>query len=62
LLPEFAALDDPASRASYDKKTAQGKHRTQALLRLAGRRADVLFATPRDGTFYAYASQPAGSA
>ncbi|MFI8829038.1 hypothetical protein [Streptomyces sp. NPDC053431] len=36
----------------YDKKIAQGKHHTQALLCLARRRADVLFAMLRDGTFY----------
>ncbi|SED50634.1 hypothetical protein SAMN05216489_03631 [Streptomyces sp. 3213] len=42
----------PASRASYDKKMGQGKHHTQTLLRLARRRADVLFAMLRDGTFY----------
>jgi len=48
----FAALADPASRAYYDKKIAQGKHHTQALLRLARRRADVLFAMLRDGTYY----------
>lgn len=46
------ALGDPASRAYYDKKIAQGKHHTQALLCLARRRADVLFAMLRDGTFY----------
>ena len=51
-LSAFAALNDPASRAYYDKKTAQGKHHTQALLCLARRRADVLFAMLRDGTFY----------
>jgi hypothetical protein len=47
-----AALADPASRAYYDKKIAQRKHHTQALLCLARRRADVLFAILRDGTFY----------
>ncbi|MFI9825235.1 IS110 family transposase [Streptomyces sp. NPDC052013] len=51
-LSAFAALADPASRAYYDKKIAQGKHHTQALLCLARRRADVLFAMLRDGTFY----------
>jgi len=30
----------------------QGKHHTQAILCLARRRADVLFAMLRDGTFY----------
>ncbi|MFI6084078.1 hypothetical protein ACIBBB_24375 [Streptomyces sp. NPDC051217] len=51
-LSSFAALGDPASRAYYDKKIAQGKHHTQALLCPARRRADVLFAMLRDGTFY----------
>ncbi len=36
----------------YDKKIKQGKHHTQALLYRARRRADVLFAMLRDGTFY----------
>lgn len=40
-LSAFAALADPASRTYYDKKIAQGKHHTQALLCLARRRADV---------------------
>lgn len=56
-LSAFAALGDPASRACYDRKIAQGKHHTQALPCLAGRRADVLFAMLRDGTLYA--SRPA---
>ncbi|MEU4777327.1 IS110 family transposase [Micromonospora sp. NPDC023633] len=51
-LSAFAALADPISRVYYDKKIAQGKHHTQALLCLARRRADVLFAMLRDGTFY----------
>jgi hypothetical protein len=51
-LSAFAALGDPASRAYYDKKITQGKHHTQALLCLARRRADVLFAMLRDGTYY----------
>lgn len=46
------APGDPASRAYYDKKISQGKHHTQALLCLVRRRADVLFAMLRDGTFY----------
>ena len=48
-LSAFAALSDPASRAYYDKKINQGKHHTQALLCLARRRADVLFAMLREG-------------
>jgi hypothetical protein len=58
-LSAFAALGDPASSANYDKKIAQGKHHTQALLCLARRRADVLFAMLRDETFYE--PQPAGA-
>ncbi|MEU2482939.1 IS110 family transposase [Streptomyces sp. NPDC004126] len=59
-LSAFAALADPTSRVYYDKKISQGKHHTQALLCLARRRADVLFAMLRDGTFYE--PQPAPSA
>ncbi|MET9325156.1 IS110 family transposase [Streptomyces sp. NPDC003038] len=59
-LSAFAALADPASRAYYEKKINQGKHHTQALLCLARRRADVLFAMLRDGTFYE--PQPAPTA
>jgi len=59
-LSAFAALADPASRAYYDKKIAQGKHHTQALLSLARRQADVLFAMLRDGTLYE--PRPAASA
>ncbi len=51
-LSAFAALADPASRTYFDKKISQGKHHTHALLCLARRRADVLFAMLRDGTFY----------
>ncbi|GGV46543.1 hypothetical protein GCM10010495_75100 [Kitasatospora herbaricolor] len=51
-LAAFASLSDPASRAYYDKKINQGKRHTQALLCLARRRVDVLFAMLRDGTFY----------
>ncbi|WP_093493421.1 IS110 family transposase [Streptomyces sp. 2112.3] len=59
-LSAFAALADPASRAYYDKKITQGKHHTQALLCLARRRADVLFAMLRDGTFYQPQPTPTG--
>lgn len=48
-LSAFAALADPVSPTYYDKKISQGKHHTQALLCLARRRADVLFAMLRDG-------------
>jgi hypothetical protein len=58
-LAAFASLNDPASRAYYDKKIAQGKRHTQALLCLARRRIDVLFAMLCDGTFYE--SRPAAA-
>lgn len=51
-LSAVAALADLVSRAYHDKKSAQGKRHTQALLCLACRRADVLFAMLRDGAFY----------
>ncbi|WP_431712132.1 IS110 family transposase [Glutamicibacter uratoxydans] len=51
-LSAFAALKDPLSRAYYDKKRAEGKKHNQALIALARRRCDVLFAMLRDGTFY----------
>jgi transposase len=58
-LAALASLNDPTSRAYYDKKIAQGKRHTQALLCLARRRIDVLFAMLRDGTFYE--SRPAAA-
>lgn len=57
-LSVFAALGDPASRAYYDKKIAEDKHHTQALLCLARSRADVLFAMLRDGTFMNLSRRP----
>ncbi|MFH9016725.1 hypothetical protein ACH4C6_36385, partial [Streptomyces sp. NPDC017943] len=40
------------SRAYYDRKRHEGKHHVAALIALARRRIDVLFAMLRDGTFY----------
>ncbi len=40
----------PASRAFYDRKRAEGKRHTQALIALARRRVNVLWAMLRDGT------------
>ena len=57
-LSAFAALRDPDSRQYYDRKIAQGKRHNQALIALARRRSDVLFAMLRDGTLY----QPRGVA
>ncbi|WP_068431776.1 IS110 family transposase [Piscicoccus intestinalis] len=51
-LSAFAALHDPASRAYYDRKRAQGKKHNAALICLARRRCDVLYAMLRDGTLY----------
>jgi transposase len=51
-LSAFAALKDPVSRAYYDRKRAEGKRHNQALIALARRRCDVLFAMLRDMTLY----------
>ncbi|WP_162774104.1 transposase, partial [Shigella sonnei] len=51
-LSAFAALREPLSRAYYTRKMSQGKRHNQALIALARRRCDVLFAMMRDGTFY----------
>ncbi|MEU3260318.1 IS110 family transposase [Streptomyces albidoflavus] len=52
-LSAFACMNaDPASRTYYDKQRSRGKTHTQALLRLARQRINVLFAMLRDGTFH----------
>ena len=51
-LSAFAALADPTSRAYYDRKRAAGKRHNAALICLARRRVDVVFAMLRDGTTY----------
>ena len=51
-LSAFAALHHPPSRAYYDRKRAEGKRHNQAIIALARRRSDVLFAMLRDGTLY----------
>jgi transposase len=51
-LAAFAALADPVSRTYYDRKRAQGKKHNAALICLARRRVDVLFAMLRDKTPY----------
>jgi transposase len=40
----------PESRAFYDRKRAEGKRHTQAVIALARRRVNVLWAMLRDGT------------
>ena len=57
-LSAFAALADPTSRAYY--ASAAGKRHNAALICLARRRVDVLFAMLRDGTVYQ--PQPAQTA
>jgi hypothetical protein len=47
-LSAFASLADPTSRAYYDRKRAAGKRHNAALICLARRRLDVLFAMLRD--------------
>jgi len=51
-LSAFAALHHPPSRAYYDRKRAEGKRHNQAIIALARRRSDVLFAMLRDSTLY----------
>ena len=49
----FASLrGSPESRAFYDRKRAEGKRHTQALIALARRRVNVLWAMLRDGTTF----------
>lgn len=51
-LSAFASLADPASRAYYDRKRAEGKRHNSALICLTRRRLDVLFAMLRSGQPY----------
>ncbi|MEW1914878.1 IS110 family transposase [Kitasatospora sp. NPDC085895] len=44
--------NDPNSRTFYDRKRAEGKRHTQAVLALARRRVNVLWALIRDGRSY----------
>lgn len=48
----FSALKHPPSRTYYDRKRAEGKRHTQALLCLTRRRVDVLYAMIRDASCY----------
>jgi transposase len=49
----FSSLrGSPESRAFYERKRAEGKRHTQALIALAGRRVNVLRAMLRDGTTF----------
>lgn len=51
-LSAFASLHHGPSRAYYDRKRAQGKRHDQALIALARRRWDVVYAMLRDGTLH----------
>ena len=44
--------NSPASQAFYDRKRAEGKSHKQALIALARRRINVLWAMLRDRTTY----------
>src|SRR6266567_6868335 len=53
-LAAFSSLKHPPSRTYYDRKRAQGKRHTQAVLCLARRRVDVLHAMLTSNTLYQY--------
>ncbi|MEU4521761.1 IS110 family transposase [Amycolatopsis sp. NPDC024027] len=61
-LAAFAALSDPTSRAHYDRKRAEGKKHNAALICLARRRCDVLYAMLRNGTHYRHPEQAPAAA
>ena len=48
----FCSLNDPVSRTYYDRKRLQGKTNSQALIALARRRVNVLWAMLRHETLY----------
>jgi transposase len=51
-LAAFASPSQPSSRAYHDRKRREGTHHVAALVALARRRIEVLFANFRDATFY----------
>ena len=51
-LSAFAALHDSTSRSHYDRKRAEGKKHNAALICLARRRCDVLYAMLKNKTLY----------
>ena len=51
-LSALAALHDPASRAYYDRKRAEGKKHNAALICRARRRCDVIYAMLKNKTYY----------
>lgn len=50
---------DPNSRTVYDRKRAEGKRHTQAVIALAPCRVNVLWALIRDQRLYEVAPPPA---
>ncbi len=59
LSAEAAARHHPESRAYYDRKRREGKNHKQAVLALARRRINVIWALLRDGTTFHHESPPA---
>ena len=51
-LAAFASLRDPASRAFYDRKRAEGKQHNAAVICLARRRCNVILAMLRSRRGY----------
>ena len=56
-LSAFASLNDPDSRAFYDRKRAEGKRHNAALICLARRRCDVIHAMLRTREHYLTSAQ-----
>ena len=60
-LAAFASLKRPVSRAYYDRKRSEGKSHHAALICLARRRSNVLYAMLVNETLYKEASPPTSS-
>ena len=58
-LAAFATLRDPASKAFYDRKRAEGKRHNATLICLARRRCDVILAMLRTSQPYQPSHHPA---
>ncbi|MFE9790093.1 IS110 family transposase [Nocardia salmonicida] len=52
LAAQVATIHDPVSRTYYQRKRSEGKNHTQAVIALARRRLNVLWAMMRTGTTY----------
>jgi transposase len=61
LSAQIAIRTDPASRTYYDRKRSEGKTHTQAVIALARRRLNVLWAMLRDHDIYQPASTTAAA-